>query len=240
MQVSRFLKSRRFKRRQRAFPISSFSIFLIGFAFLYWLIHAFTLLPNYECRYGIIWINGWFDNTSLFQLVAALIGLTTIYFVLRVFCRWNELNIGETLFQAAMVATFIVVITMHKAFLFPQATPSWDQVVRAVSVVPHFNNDIRLFEEAAQMEFWPEGFPSPDVEFTEDPRYLPDYNRRLTEIFKSQNSPLWSEYKALEQCEAEMVRALAQWEKDQFVLEQYWDDYRTWSASNARGEEVSN
>lgn len=240
MMASRFLKSQRMTRSKRAFPISSFSIFLLGFGLIFWIIQAFTLLPNYECRYGIIWIGGWFDNTSLFQTVAALISLITILFVVRLFCQWKGLNVGETVFQAAMVATFVFVLTMHKAFLIPQATPTWDQVVRAVSIIPHFKFDIRLEEEAVAQDIQYEGFPPPHIEFTEDPRYFPEYNRRLSTIFVRKTSPLWSEYKALEQCEAEMVRALAQWEKDQLALEQYWDDYWARKVAASGRAEASN
>lgn len=240
MAASRFLKSQRMKRSQRAFPISSFSIFLLGFGLVFWIIQAFTLLPNYECRYGVVWISGWFEFASLFQMMAFLTGLIAITFVVRLICDVHKLNPGEALFQGAMVATFVGVLVMHKAFLFPQASPSWDQVVRAVSVVPAWKNDVRLVEEFEPLEFQPEGFPPPDVEFREDPRFLPEYNRRLSSIFVSKSSPLWSEYKALQQCDAELISALAQWEKDQLALEQYWKDYRAWSASNPPGEEALN
>ncbi|MHA7872452.1 MAG: hypothetical protein ACX939_08905 [Hyphococcus sp.] len=238
MRASRFLKSQRIKRNQRAFPISPFSIFLLGFGLVFWIIQVFTLLPNYECRYGVVWTSGWFEFASLFQIMAFLVGLIAVTFVVLLIFHLNKENLGEAWFQGAMVLTLVGVLVMHKAFLFPQAPLSWEQVVRTVSVVPSWKTEPRLVEQDDKVHRWSEGFSHPDVEFFEDPRFLREYNRRLSTIFVSKYSPLWSEYKALQRCDDEMTRALAQWKKDQEVLEQYWENVRYQkSVSNSRANE---
>ncbi|MEO1241011.1 MAG: hypothetical protein AAFX54_03810 [Pseudomonadota bacterium] len=234
MRASRFLKSQRAKRSGRRFSISAFSIFLVGFGLLYFTLHLFTLLPNYECRYGLIWISGWFENYSLFHVTAASVGLVALLFVIRLVCLRSNLNVAETVFQAALVGALILVLLTQKAFFFPYGSPSWAQFERIAGVV--FPTAPRLVEEADLIfdpRFdWKYDYPPPVVEFTEDPRWSDKYNRRVSTIFQDKNSPLWREYRVLLQCDAEMVEALEQWKRDEETLEQYWKDFREWYAVN--------
>ncbi len=234
MQASRFLKSQRAKRSGRRFPISAFSIFLVGFGLFYFTLHLFTLLPNYECRYGLIWISGWFENYSLFQVTAVSVGLVALLFVARLVCLRSNLNIAETFFQAALVGALVIVLFVHKAFLFPYGSPSWAQFERVAGVV--FPTAQRLVEEDDFIfdprRDWAYDYPPPVVEFMEDPRWSGNHNRRLSTIFRDKNSPLWREYRVLLQCDAEMVEALEQWKRDEETLEQYWKDFRAWYAVN--------
>jgi len=233
MRASRFLKTQRAKRRGNKFPVSAFSIFLLGFSLFYSVLHIFTLTTSYECRYGLIWISGWFEFASLFQIASFSISLLTLLFIARLLCFRATLNFAESVFQAALIVSLILVLIVHKAFLFPYGTPSWAQFEHVAEIV--FRSDMRLEEEYYPIDLYPEwqyDYPPPSVEFKEDPRWSDTYNRRLSTIFRDKNSPLWSEFKELKQCDAAMVRAIGQWEEDQVTLEKYWKDFEKWYAVN--------
>ncbi len=234
MQTWKFLKTQRSKRGSFKFPISIFSIVLLCFAFIYSLLLIFTIVTSYECQYGLLWIEGWFEGRSLFQIFACSAAAFAAIFLIRIIFYRSELNLGEAVLQAALVCTLIVVMPVQKAFLFPYATPSWAQFLTVYNL--YSSQKVLLVEEFDPIYLyadWKYDFPPPPpYGFEDNPRISGKHNRRLATIFLDSKSPLWSEVKALRQCSVDMNQAIQEWEKNQILMEEYWEEYGDWYALN--------
>ncbi len=235
MQARRFLNLQRAKRRLFKIPVSTFSIVLIGFAFIFALLQIFTITTSYECQYGLIWVAGWFDQASLFHIFVVSSGLFVTILVIRIVLYRHELNGVETLFQTALIGTLILVLIVQKAFLFPYASPSWVQFENVYNSL-NPSQKVLLVEEFDPIDLhsdWKYDFPPPPpYTFADNPRLTKEKNLRLSSIFQNEKSPLWSEFKALKQCSADMNHAIQQWESNQETMNQYWQEFGDWYALN--------
>ena len=225
---------RRLLRLKRSFTISSFTIFLLGFGFIYWVANTLTVVALIGCEYALVWLTGWFKFQSLYQLFFGATFLALIVWLLRIaFLR--DLNLVETSVQFTLIFFISAALIAQKAYMFPNAFPSQEQVKRIVQVI--YPMDLRLAEESDPFfnfrENWKYDYPSPPfAHFPEPPRWSREIDRPLTEIFRDEHSPLYSEMKEVRACYANYKRAEIQYERDRETWEEYWKGFDDWYALN--------
>lgn len=234
IKLAKWIRERRKPRLKFSVAVSPFTLFLLGFGLLYWILLMFTTVVTVECAYAIIWISGWFDFASLFQLTAVAIGLCAALWLVRViFLR--SLNRIETIVQFVFILGLVAVLIAQKAYLFPYGTPSDAQVETVVQAV--WRSDLRLVEEydiiADLTANWKYDYPPPPFASTPEPpwRHEP-VNRRLPEIFEGKSSPTWKEYQRMFACYADYHSAVADYERDMKIWEEYWEGFGDWYVLN--------
>ncbi len=234
MQLSNKRVLRRAARLRRSFAISSFTIFLVGFGLCYWIFHMFTIVTAIECEYAVIWIAGWFGFRSAFQWLAVAVGACAVIWAARVILI-RGLNSIETIAQLVLIFGLAGAFAAQKAYLFPYATPSREQVERVVSV---FTPNRTALAEAPATDInvqdnWIYDYPPPPfAQSPVPPRRNGNINLRLDEIFKDKRSPLHSEYARMEKCYADYRSAVRQYEEDIKVWDDYWEGFNAWYAFN--------
>ena len=229
----KWLRNRRVRRGERRFAISSFTIFLLGFTLCYRLLHAETLISYQECRNAAVWLEGWFTFSSPLQWIGVVIALCAYVWVFRL-VAFSGLNRIETALQGVLIIGLAVAFCAQKALLLPYGEPSRAQMAALIMRdTPYLRRAAPWRPERPGAKEWPYDYPPPPkVEFAENPRYDPRFNKSVAAIFKSRGSPLPSEMAALEQCYREWDRAQAQYRKDQETLNAYWEGFYNWYAFN--------
>ncbi len=223
-------------RRGQIFAVSSFTIFLLGFALSYWMVHFFTLATAVECEYAIMWLSGWFDYRAPFQWLAVAITALAIVWLLRVFTR-RPLNKGETAFQLVFILGLCAAFLAQKAFLFPYGAPSRAQLERIMPQLMPSN--VWLLDEMDEIEIdmqanWPFDYPPPpSAAGPEHPLWNDAIALRMTDLFRDRYSPLYSEYRHMQTCYANYQDAVAQYERDLENWYAYWAGFNEWYADNS-------
>ena len=213
-------------RHARKFAISFFTIFLVGFGFLYSILQIFTIVISpVECEYAFHWLNGWSEFQSSFQLTTLSIGLCCVIWIIRVLSVRNQSRI-ETIAQLVFILGMSCTFIAHKAFLFPYASPSADQVQRIVNFV--FDYDLRLEVENDLLEIdvrenWRYDYPQPPFARTPvHPQRSMNSNPRLSDIFVSENSPTYEDFVRLRDCRKNYRDAVAEHQRNLEIWEAYW------------------
>lgn len=223
-------------RLRRTFAISFFTIFLLGFGLVYWILNVITVTASFiECEYAFFWTWNWPKFVSAFQLFGAAISLSFLVWIVRLLVL-NGKNKIESGLQLIFILSLAAAFAAQKAYLFPYATPSRAQMDRIISLISP--SDIRLMEanDLIESDFhsnWKYDYPKPP--FSEAPEYPArnrKINRRLTEIFQSKNSPQGVEFLEIRQCVHNYHNAVAQFEKDILKWEEYWEGFDDWYALN--------
>ncbi|GJL92396.1 hypothetical protein [Hyphococcus sp.] len=217
----------RMVRNKRTFAISFFTIFLLGFALMYWILHMFTVVTGaVECEYALTWLDGWPEFRSGFQLVGIAIGLCFVVWLLRLVV-FTEPNRAESLAQLIFLLGLVAAFLAHKAHFFPYGMPS---AVHFEKVSSLLGNDIRL-EEARDVEFdvrenWAYDYPPPPFsKVPEPPSRDASLNLRLEKIFIGRQSPTDEDFVRLRTCNANYRKAEHQYEIDKKLWDEYWDGF---------------
>ncbi|WP_425409509.1 hypothetical protein [Hyphococcus sp.] len=214
--------------------ISPFTIFLLGFGFIYWIMLMFTTVITVECEYAIIWVSGWFNFASLYQWSVVAIGLCAATWLARVLFV-KRLNCTETIAQFVFILALAAVAMAQKAYLFPYGAPSRLQVEKIVQSV--WRNNLLLIEEQEILTDFREGWkydypPPPFASSPEHPSWDETINLRLPQIFKSRNSPTWKEYQSMFTCFADYQLAVTDYYQNMKIWNEYWAEFNDWYARN--------
>ena len=226
---------RRLMRLRRAFSISSFTIFLLGFGLCYWMFNMFTTVTMVECEYAISWLHDWERFRSGIQLVGLTIVFCFCILVLRILIL-NNLNPIETAMQLVFIVALLGAFLAHKAFLFPFGMPGKAEMEWFSDNV--LNRNYQLLEETTAIEpspflDWAYDYPRPPFERQpERPSLNRDINLPLTKIFISEQSPTKSEFGALRACYVNYRDAEKQFQKDIKRWDDYMVGFERWRAAN--------
>jgi hypothetical protein len=235
MRPSSWMYLRRAVRMRRSFAVSSFTIFLLVFGLVYWVLHVFTVTTIIGCEYAIIWLTGWRSFQAVFQWLGVAIGVTTIVWLLRVIML-RGLNRIETAAQFVFILGLVGALLAQKAYLFPYGTPSREQVERVVSI---FSPPMRLIEEQDSLvvnpiEGWKYDYPPPPfARAPEHPRWNEKLNLRLDEIFDKKRSSIWPDEIRMWNCFWDYRRGELQYTQDLKIWDEYWDGFDDWYALNS-------
>lgn len=217
--VFRLSRKRTARRKRRLWTPSSFTIFLLGFGFLYALILIFAITVTNGCSYADVMLSGWFDNHALLQFLGLTILLVVVFFVVRtVAFKSLQRNLGETVAQAVFVAGLMLTFGAQKAQLLPYGFPPQSFYVALVETV---NGPLpQLVEELEPVIIkWTYDYPEPPPAPMEFP--VPSNS----ELFPNEASPYWSELKAAKQCAADYAAA----EK---AYREWWEGFEAWLKEN--------
>ncbi len=233
----------RLRRKGRIIAISPFTVFLLGIGILFWSYFIVTLATLSACEFTAVWIAGWFEQFSTFQLFVATFVIALAIWLLQLI-QFRELaNKTETVAQGVFILGLIISSIFLKSLLFPYAVPSFTQTKFVADILSPIK--LRLEAEPADLVGskprppWPYEFPPPPtVPSWRD--WFAGYSPSMEEIFTSKNSPTFGEYARLLQCAADYRRrardreqALADyeewygkyaWRTDRKYLFYDWDD----------------
>ncbi|MEL7489944.1 MAG: hypothetical protein AAGJ73_04425 [Pseudomonadota bacterium] len=216
-----FIKFQRMRRARlgrngRITAISPFTIFLLGLGLLFWSYFIVTLATLSACEFAAIWIAGWFEQFSTFQLFVAAFVLALAIWLLQLI-QFRELsNKTETVAQGVFILGLIISSIFLKSLLFAYAVPSFTQTKFVANILSPMK--LRLEAEPVGLlgsktrPAWPYEFPPPPtVPSRRD--WFAGYSPSMEEIFTSKNSPTFGEYAKLLQCAADYRRRARDREK---------------------------
>ncbi len=232
--VRNWIARRRRSRLNPAFAVSSFTLFLLGFGFVYWLWHMFSMVPTVECQYAIVWLSGWFDFRAPFQWLGLAIVITALVWLLRVLAL-RGLNRGEAAFQLVFIIGLAAAFAAHKAYLFPYGTPSRAEVryVRQIFMPDRLRLAEEPYKEIDYRKDWKYDYPPPPfATYPDRPSNDRSISLLMTDLFQDERSPLYSEYRAMYACYATYQAAVIQYEKDLQRWHEYWEGFDAWYALN--------
>lgn len=225
---------RRAARIRRSFAVSSFTIFLLGFSFVYWILDTFSTVSSIECEYAFFWTWNWSSGRSIFQLVGTAIILCVVIWLTRLVIVKNKNHI-ESVMQLVLIVGLAGAFVAQKSYLFPFATPTRVEVARVASIFFPMNP---LLEESEGIEInlrsnWKYDYPPPPfASRPERPAYNRDINLRLQKIFKSSNSPRSDELFDVRTCVNDYHRAIGEYQRNIETWDLYWENFDDWYALN--------
>ncbi len=207
--------------------VSVFTLTVLTVGFVYCTLQIFTIVTSpSDCHYAFFWLDGWFDWTSNFQLSAAAVASLLCLWVIGLFSG-NRESVWVLVCQGIFLAILTVVVVVHRAFLFPLATPNWSLVDKVFPV--EYIEPLEIpTQKMPEPPPWPHQFPPPPP-YPEHPERDSDGPQdNLAEVFKNQDSPLWSELKVLKLCMNDSDEVWAKYHRLEAAFHE-WHNNHGWS-----------
>ena len=213
-----------------------FSPAILIVAFLFWVVNLQAMVPYIDCHYAAIWLGGWLQGASPFQLFAYAILLLINLWTLLLVIGTTRRNLAERIFQGLLLFGLSLVVLSLKAHILPNSDPSKRVFHRAYNFV--YGDGFGRIEEHDTLFYlegddWIYDYPKPPVvQYTEHPADSPVTNPSLSTLFPSYWSPLPRDLERIEQCVADYPAAVEQYHADQKILDEYWEGFSNWYALN--------
>lgn len=152
------LRSRR-QRAAFAAPIDPFTITLLGFGLLTWILVLQTWFAgSTACHLAEIWLTGWLDGIAPLQLIGLSVFLFAAVYLVRLFTTdvW-AVRRGEMLAQGVFIALLALSLGSAHAHFIPNGFPSDSFYASVLPPAPTLVADRERFSGAP----WPYDYPPP-------------------------------------------------------------------------------